>query len=64
MNFVSGKMITDTPVKLLLSGGSVVNADRMSISDNGHKISFRGHVHSVVDPGHADPGSAPVAPQP
>ena len=29
MDFVSGKMITDTPVKLLLSGGSVVHADHM-----------------------------------
>jgi lipopolysaccharide export system protein LptC len=64
MDFVSGKMITDTPVKLLLSGGSVVNADHMSISDNGHKISFRGHVNSVVDPGDANTGAAPPEPQP
>jgi lipopolysaccharide export system protein LptC len=64
MDFVSGKMVTDTPVKLLLSGGSVVNADHMSISDNGHKISFRGHVNSVVDPGDANTGAAPPEPQP
>jgi lipopolysaccharide export system protein LptC len=64
MDFVSGKMITDTPVKLLLSGGSVVNADHMSISDNGHKISFRGHVNSVVDPSDANTGAAPPEPQP
>jgi lipopolysaccharide export system protein LptC len=59
MDFASGKMITDTPVKLLLSGGSVVNADHMTISDNGHKISFYGEVHSVIDPNDASTGSSP-----
>ncbi len=64
MDFISGKMITDTPIKLLLSGGSVVNAARMSISDDGHKISFSGHVSSVVDPGDANTGAAAPEPQP
>jgi lipopolysaccharide export system protein LptC len=64
MDFIKGKMITDTPVKLLLNGGSVVNADQMIISDNGHKISFSGHVKSVVDPGDANTGSTPSEPQP
>jgi lipopolysaccharide export system protein LptC len=59
MDFASGKMITDTPVKLLLSGGSVVNADHMTISDNGHRISFYGDVHSVIDPNDANTGSSP-----
>ncbi len=63
MDFIKGKMVTDTPVKLLLSGGSVVHADRMTISDSGHRISFSGHVNSVVEPSDADTGSAP-APQP
>ncbi|WP_297298665.1 LPS export ABC transporter periplasmic protein LptC [uncultured Methylovirgula sp.] len=61
MDFASGKMITDTPVKLLLSGGSVVNADHMTISDNGHKISFLGHVHSLIDPSDANTGATPPA---
>jgi lipopolysaccharide export system protein LptC len=64
MDFTSGKMITDTPVKLLLSGGSVVHADRMSVMDNGHKISFRGHVSSVIDPDDANTGKTPPSPEP
>jgi len=64
MDFASGKMITDTPVKLLLSGGSVVNADHMTISDNGHRISFLGNVHSVIDPNDASTGTPPPEAQP
>lgn len=64
MDFNSGKMLTDAPVKLLLSGGSVVHADRMVVTDNGHKISFQGHISSVIDPGDADTGSAPPEPEP
>lgn len=63
IDFASGEMVTDTPVKLLLSGGSVVHADHMSVSDNGHKISFVGHVASIVDPSDANTGS-PAAPEP
>lgn len=64
IDFVSGQMVTDTPAKLLLAGGSVVQADHMSVSDNGHKISFRGHVASVVDPDDANTGAAPAPPRP
>lgn len=59
IDFSTGKMITDTPVKLLLAGGSVVKSDRMSVSDNGHKISFVGHVNSVIDPSDANTGALP-----
>ena len=59
IDFNSGKMVTDATVLLKLSGGSVVNADHMVISDNGHKISFLGDVHSVIDPGDANTGSTP-----
>ncbi len=63
IDFNSGKMVTDTPVKLQLNGGSVVNADHLTISDNGHKISFLGNVRSVIDPSDANTGSTP-SPEP
>ncbi len=64
MDFNSGKMLADAPVKLLLSGGSVVRADRMSVMDNGHSISFLGHVSSVIDPDDANTGKTPPEPEP
>jgi lipopolysaccharide export system protein LptC len=65
IDFTTGKMVTETPVKLLLAGGSVVKSDRMSVSDNGHRISFLGHVNSTIDPSDADTGVVPPpAPEP
>jgi lipopolysaccharide export system protein LptC len=59
IDFATGQMVSDTPIKLLLDGGSVVTSDRMSVSDNGHKISFWGHVSSIVDPNDANTGRPP-----
>ena len=37
-----------------MDDGSTISADRMDISDDGHKISFQGQVKSVVIMGDAD----------
>ncbi|MGP0059075.1 MAG: LPS export ABC transporter periplasmic protein LptC [Beijerinckiaceae bacterium] len=55
MDFNSGGLVTDQPVDVLLNA-STVTADRMEISDNGHKISFAGHVKSITK----DEDDAPV----
>jgi len=48
MNFKSGEISTEEPAKLLLNGGKV-EANKMHISDNGHKVTFEGSVKSVID---------------
>jgi lipopolysaccharide export system protein LptC len=47
MNFDAGSLVTEDPVDVLLNA-STISADRMDISDNGHKITFVGHVKSVT----------------
>lgn len=47
MDFNSGGLVTDAPVDVLLNA-STITADRMEISDNGHKITFVGHVKSIT----------------
>jgi lipopolysaccharide export system protein LptC len=47
MNFKSNDMVTDEPATLLLNGARF-DAERMSISDNGHKVTFEGSVKSVI----------------
>ncbi len=37
-----------------MDDGSTISADRMDISDGGHKISFQGEVKSAVVMGEAD----------
>jgi lipopolysaccharide export system protein LptC len=48
MNFKSNDMVTDEPATLLLNGARF-DADRMTISDNGHRVTFEGSVKSVID---------------
>jgi lipopolysaccharide export system protein LptC len=47
MNFKSNDMVTDEPATLLLNGARF-DADRMSISDDGRKVTFEGSVKSVI----------------
>ena len=44
----SSALFTEEPVLVTMDDGSTIAADRMDISDNGHKISFQGQVNSVV----------------
>ncbi len=55
MYFNTGGLVTDQPVDVILNA-STITADRMEISDNGHKISFAGHVKSITK----DEDDAPV----
>jgi lipopolysaccharide export system protein LptC len=48
VNIKSSALETKDPVLVVLNGGKV-QADSMDIEDNGHKITFVGRVHSVVD---------------
>lgn len=47
MNFKSNDMSTDEPATLLLNGARF-DADRMTIGDNGHRVTFEGSVKSVI----------------
>ncbi|WP_026595668.1 LPS export ABC transporter periplasmic protein LptC [Methyloferula stellata] len=47
MNFKSNDMVTDEPATLLLNGARF-DADRMTIGDNGHRVTFEGSVKSVI----------------
>jgi lipopolysaccharide export system protein LptC len=53
MLFNAGSLITDDPVEVLLHA-NIITADRMEITDNGHKMSFIGHVKSIIKEEDAD----------
>lgn len=53
MDFKSGDIVTDEPATLLVNGAKF-DADRMNITDNGHKVTFEGSVKSVIDQNSAD----------
>lgn len=60
----SGALVTEEPVTVIMNTGSTISADRMELSDNGHKISFEGQVNSVVVIGEAGAGgNSEQAPQ-
>jgi len=48
MNFKSGEIASEEAATLLLNGGKV-EANKMHVSDNGHKVTFEGSVKSVID---------------
>ncbi len=57
MNFHQGVFLSHERLRVDLKGG-MVNADDMSISNNGHVIAFRGHIASTFDaPDEAPSGS-------
>jgi lipopolysaccharide export system protein LptC len=47
MDFNAGSLVTDDPVDVLLNA-STISADRMEILDNGHQMTFTGHVKSIT----------------
>jgi hypothetical protein len=49
MDFKAGIFTSEERMRVDLKGGDVI-ADAMKISDNGHKIAFRGHIESTFDP--------------
>ncbi len=50
----SSAFVTEDPVFVNMGSGSTISADRMDITDNGHKISFVGQVQSSIVMGDAD----------
>lgn len=57
IDFKTGGLVSEDPVKVLLDGG-IVTANLLDISDNGHKVSFSGEVTSMIDNGAKDPAAA------
>ena len=57
MNFHLGVFASHERLRVDLKGGTV-NADDMSISNNGHMIAFRGAIASTFDPPEEAPGPA------
>jgi lipopolysaccharide export system protein LptC len=49
MDLNSGELRTEEPVIVLLDGTSTVTADRMRISEYGHKVSFEGGIKSTIE---------------
>jgi lipopolysaccharide export system protein LptC len=63
IDFKAGSLISDAPVHVTLDGG-VIAAEKMAITEHGHKISFVGMVRSVFDADNkADEASASAAPR-
>jgi lipopolysaccharide export system protein LptC len=50
IDFKTGGLVSDGPVKVNLSGGTIA-AQQLDVSDNGHKVSFGGEVNSIIDSG-------------
>jgi lipopolysaccharide export system protein LptC len=53
MDLKTSDIITEEPVTLLLNGARF-DADRLAITENGHKMTFEGAVKSTIDPDSAD----------
>lgn len=49
IEFKSNKMSTSEPVDLVINGGAI-KADTMAVWDNGHRITFDGHVELTMLP--------------
>lgn len=48
IDFKTGGLVSEGPVRVNLSGGTVA-AKQLDVSDNGHKVSFGGDVNSIID---------------
>ncbi len=57
IDFNTGGLVSEEPVKVLLDGGTIA-AKQLDVSDNGHKVSFRGEVTSMIDAGVSEPKAA------
>jgi lipopolysaccharide export system protein LptC len=47
IDFKTGGLASDEPVKVVLDGGTIA-ANEVDVSDNGHKVSFGGEVSSTI----------------
>lgn len=62
MNFKTGVLSSNERLSVLVSGGTVA-ADRLEITDGGHKVSFTGHIDSLFTPPD-QPGEASASSEP
>jgi lipopolysaccharide export system protein LptC len=56
VDFKSGGLVSDEPVKVVLDGGAI-EAKELDVSDNGHKVSFGGDVTSTIENGEEEPST-------
>jgi lipopolysaccharide export system protein LptC len=56
IDFKTGGLVSEEPVKVLLDGGTIA-AQQLDVSDNGHKVSFGGEVSSMIDNGAEESGA-------
>jgi lipopolysaccharide export system protein LptC len=54
VDFKSGGLVSDEPVKVVLEGGAI-EAKELDVSDNGHKVSFGGDVTSTIENDEEEP---------
>jgi lipopolysaccharide export system protein LptC len=57
IDFKTGGLVSDGPVKVLLNGGTIA-AKQLDVSNNGHKVSFGGDVTSWIDTGAEEAGAS------
>lgn len=57
IDFKTGGLVSEEPVKVLLDGGTIA-AQQLDVSDNGHKVSFGGEVISWIETGAGDSDAA------
>lgn len=57
IDFTTGGLVSGDPVKVILDGGTIA-ANRLDVSDNGHKVSFGGEVTSMIDSRAGNPETA------
>jgi lipopolysaccharide export system protein LptC len=57
IDFKAGSLVSEDPVRVVLEGGAV-EANKLDVSDNGHKISFGGAVTSMIENGDSERGDA------
>ncbi|MCI0466694.1 MAG: hypothetical protein L0Y57_06770 [Beijerinckiaceae bacterium] len=60
IDFKTGGLVSDEPVKVVLGGGRIA-ANELDVSDNGHKVSFGGAVTSTIDTGATEPDTSRAA---
>jgi lipopolysaccharide export system protein LptC len=56
IDFKTGGLISEEPVKVVLEGGTIA-AKELDVSENGHKVSFGGEVTSTIDTGGEESGA-------
>lgn len=62
IDFKTGGLISDEPVKVLIEGGTIA-ATEIDVSEHGHKVSFGGNVTSSIETAEKEPDAADALPE-